>query len=95
MNLLNIEKECMNNYFNGIVENNFLPLITIPTRIVTNTLIDNILYNEFSSEIKSGNLTVGISDHMPQFALIPKKNNAFLPKYHTIYKRRFKDCNMK
>ena len=28
-------------------------------------------YNEFSNETISGNLTVGISDHLPQFALLP------------------------
>ena len=95
MNLLHIEKEPINKYFNSIIEQNFLPLITIPTRIATKTLIDNILYNEYNSEIKSGNITVGISDHMPQFSLIPKKNKVHLPKYHNIYKRNFKDCNVK
>ena len=95
MNLLNMERECINKYLNDIVENNFLPLITLPTRIVSNTLIDNILYNEYSSEIKSGNLTVGISDHMPQFSLIPRKGKAYLPKYHNIYKRKFKYCDTK
>ena len=49
-----------------------MPLITLPTRITTSskTLIDNIFHNEFSNEIISGNLTIGISDHMPQFALL-------------------------
>ena len=50
-----------------------MPLITSPTRIskTSKTLIDNIFYNQFTNEVISGNLTVGISDHMPQFALIP------------------------
>ena len=54
---------------------NFTPLTTYPTRITTKskTLIDNIFFNEFSSDIVSGNLTVGLSDHIPQFALIPNK----------------------
>ena len=58
---------------------NFMPLITLPTRIAKNsrTLIDNIFYNQFQNDIISGNLTVGISDHLPQFALVPgyTKNN--------------------
>ena len=36
------------------------------------TLIDNIFFNEFTGNIASGNLTVGISDYTSQFALIPK-----------------------
>ena len=58
MNLLNVEKEIINSYFNYIIQNNFIPLITIPTRITSKTLIDNIFYNQYNSEIKSGNLTV-------------------------------------
>jgi hypothetical protein len=54
----------------------FTPLITSPTRVTskTKTLIDNIFFNEFCSNIVSGNLS-GISDHMPQFALIPTKTS--------------------
>ena len=76
MNLLQLESNTdIENYFDALTDKNFTPLITSPTRITgkTKTLIDNIFYNEFSSNIVSGNLTVGISDHMPQFALIPNK----------------------
>ena len=50
-----------------------MPLITCPTRFgkTSKTLIDNIFFNQFSPDIISGNLTVGISDHVPQFALVP------------------------
>ena len=85
MNLLQIEKDSINKYFNSIIENNFLPLITIPTRIASKTLIDNILYNEYNSEIKSGNITVGISDHMPQFSLIPKKKKVHFSWVSIVY----------
>ena len=49
-----------------------MPLITRATRIAKSlkTLIDNIFFNEFSNDIINGNLTVGISNHVPQFALI-------------------------
>ena len=57
----------------------FLPLphlyllILQPTRITThsNTLIDNIFSNVIDPDIISGNLTVAISNHLPQFSIIP------------------------
>ena len=68
-----------------------MPLITLPTRITSSskTLIDNILTNEFSSDIVSGNLTVSLSDHIPQFAIIPLKQKNYLPKNHNIKIRDF------
>ena len=75
MNLSQLEsKPEIEDYFHMITEKNFTPLITSQTRITSSakTLIDNILFNEFSSNIISDNLTVGISDHMSRFALIPK-----------------------
>ena len=73
MNLLNLDKDVeIEKYFDLFTSNKFMPLITCPTRIgkTSKTLIDNIFYNQFSNDIKSGNFTVGISDHTPQFALI-------------------------
>ena len=97
MNLLQWENNSdIEHYFDVITGYNFTPLITSPTRITskTKTLIDNILFNEYTSNIVSGNLTVGISDHMPQFALIPdfsknKKSSIistkqFIRKYNKI-----------
>ena len=59
-------------YYDKITENNFMPLITIPTRIMksSKTLIDNILTNRFVEGTVAGNLTVSISDHIPQFCII-------------------------
>ena len=73
MNLLQVESNTdIEHYFDKLTDKHFTPLITSPTRVTskTKTLIDNIFYNEFCSNIVSGNLTVGVSDHMPQFALI-------------------------
>ena len=95
MNLLNIEKKNITNYFDEILTNNFQPVITLPTRIATKTLIDNILYNESSSHFISGNLTVGISDHMPQFSLFPRKHKNYLPKKHNMYVRNFTNYDQK
>ena len=75
MNLLHLEKKTgIAHYFEVITEAKFTALITSPTRITTDTktLIDNLFSNDFSSNIISGNLTVGISDHMPQFALVQR-----------------------
>ena len=60
-------------FFDKLTDANFMPLITLPTRIskTSKTLIDNIYYNQFENDIISGNLTVGIADHLPQFAIIP------------------------
>ena len=72
-----------------------MPLITIPTRITskTKTLIDNILYNNFVPGIKSGNINVSISDHVPQFAIIPLSNKQFIHKKQEIFARNFKYIN--
>ena len=69
-----------------------MPLITLPTRIAktSKTLIDNIFYNQFSNDIISGNLTVGISDHMPQFCIIPTNAYKSKTKSHKIFRRNFK-----
>ena len=85
----------INEYFDSITDNNFMPLITLPTRITSTskTLIDNILHNQFTPNIQSGNLSVSISDHIPQFAIIPIKNKNFLPKKHNIFVRDFKNIN--
>ena len=72
--------------------NFLLPTITVPTRInsCNNTLIDNIFSSEINPDLKSGNITVGISDHLPSFMIIPKNNQHHLPKKHNLYKRNMK-----
>ena len=99
MNLLQIESNTdIELYFDELTDTNFTPLITSPTRVTskTKTLIDNIFFNEFCSNIVSGNLSVGISDHMPQFALIPTKtsniSNQRIPEKR--YGRKYKNINL-
>ena len=76
-----------NKFLDSLAFNWFIPLILQPTRINThsNTLIDNILPNIIDPEIISGNLTVTISDHLPQFAIIP--NLAILQVINLILMR--------
>ena len=62
-----------NEFFDSLAYNSFILLILQLTKITSysNTLIDNIFSNVFDSDIVSGNLTGTISDHLPQFAIIP------------------------
>ena len=62
-----------------IIENNFFPCITLPTRITDNsaTLIDHVMvrvpYKLIQTKVSSGNLINGITDHHSQFVLINTK----------------------
>ena len=74
VNLLNYnEHDQTNKFFDSLASNSFIALILQPTRITShsNTLIDNIFSNVIESDIISGNLTATISDHLPEFAIIP------------------------
>ena len=76
-----------------MMTNFLLPTITIPTKInsTNNTLIDNIFTNDLNPDMKSGNLTIGISDHLPSFMIVPKQNQNHLPKKHNMYTRDTKN----
>ena len=67
----------------------FIPLILQPTRLTshTNTLIDNIFSNVIEPDIRSGNLTATISDHLPQFAIIPNIFGNISGNKYNIYER--------
>ena len=65
------------------------PTISLPTRITPNTktLIDNIFVSRtFKSKCVTGNLTVGISDHLPQFLLFQNNNININPNEEKFYK---------
>ena len=74
VNLLNYnEHNETNEFLDSLASNSFIPLVLQPIRITShsNTLIDNILSNVIDPDLISGNLTDTISDHLPQFAMIP------------------------
>ena len=73
-----------------------MPLITAPTRVASRskTLIDNIFINRYDQNIISGNILVGISDHMPQFALVPETKKPNSEKKSVRLKRSFKNVNL-
>ena len=64
----------VNQFLEKILSKNFIPLITLPTRITekTATLIDNTFTNSYkhNSNCVSGNITSYISCHLPQFLSI-------------------------
>ena len=62
-----------NRFVDSLASNSFIPLILQQTRISShyNTIIDNIFSNVVDPDIKSGNLTATISDHLPQLLIIP------------------------
>ena len=64
--------------------------ITVPTKInpKKNTVIDNIFTNQIHPDMKSGNLTLAISDHLPSFYIIPKDNQNHMPKKQNLYTRK-------
>ena len=74
VNLLNYNEHNQTNRFvDSLSSNSFIPLILQQTRITShyNTIIDNIFSNVIDPDIKSGNLTATISDHLPQLLIIP------------------------
>ena len=73
-NLLNYNNHNpINEFLDFLVSNSFVPYILQPTRLTSQskTLIDNIFSNIISPEVISGNLTLTISDHLPQFMIVP------------------------
>ena len=90
VNLLNCNDHNQTNEFlDSLACNSFIPLLLQPTRITShsNTLIDNIFSNVIDPDIISGNLTATISDHLPQFAIIPNMFGNILGNKSNIYER--------
>ena len=83
------------NFFDAMMSSYLLPTITLPTRINrrNNTVIDNIFTNQYHPDMKTGNLLLGISDHLPSFLIVPKSNQNHLPKKHNIFKRVTKNLD--
>ena len=80
-------------FFDIMMTQFHMPLITVPTRInpKNNTLIDNIFTNDIDPDMISGNLAIGISDHLPSFLVKSKNSQKHMPKKHNIYTRDTKN----
>ena len=78
-----------NEFLDSLSSNFFLPNIVLPTRINGNskTLIDNIFSNITSSDTVSGNVSASISDHLPQFCIVPELLGGSTTNKTNIYER--------
>ena len=90
-NLLNVGAHSDTyDFFDTMMSNFLLPVITIPTKInrVHNSLIDNIFTNHLNPDTKSGNIELSLSDgHLPSFIITPRLNQNHIPKKHNVFKR--------
>ena len=64
----------------------------LPTKInpKKSTVIDNIFTNQIHLDMKSGNLTLAISDHLQSFFLVPRDNQNHIPKKQNLYTSKTK-----
>ena len=75
IDLIDCHDTKVENYINVCLENNFVPCITLPTRITDHsaTLVDHILLKTSSrlmqNKVTAGNLISGLSDHLPNFLI--------------------------
>ena len=78
-----------NEFLDSLTSNSFIPLILQPTRITSHstTPIDNIFSNVIDPDIIPGNLTATISDHLPQFSIIPNMFGNISGNKSKIYER--------
>ena len=78
-----------------MMSNHLLPTITVPTKInkKNSTVIDNIFTNQIHPDMKTGNLSVGMSDHLISFLTVPRDNQNHLPKKNNIFIRSTKNFN--
>ena len=98
VNLLNYnEHNQTNEFLDSLASNSFIPLILKSTRITShsNTLVDNIFSNVIDPDIISGNSTATISDHQPQFAIIPNMFGNILGNKSNIYERDWSKFDQK
>ena len=98
LNLIkHVHKTGVNQFLEIVLSNNFMPQITLPTRVAQKsaTIIDNILINHYEYKCISGDITSFISDHLPQYIIFEnfKENNITKNDNQTAF-RDFKNFNM-
>ena len=73
----------------SLASKSFVPVISQPTRRTShsNTLTDNMFSNVIDPDVISGNLTATISDHMPQFSIIPNMFGNIPGNKSNVYER--------
>ena len=86
----------VNQFPEKILFNNFIPQITLPTRITEKTaLTDNIFTNSYkhNSNCVSCHITTYISDHLPQILIIENLKQPSLKQNLPISFRDYKNFN--
>ena len=80
-----------NDFLDSLASNKCISFILQPTRIISHssTLIDNISSNVVDPDIISGHSTATISDHLPQFAIIPNMFGNTTSNKSNIYGNMF------
>ena len=78
-----------NEFLDSLASSSFIPLTLQPIRITShsNTFIDNIFSNVIEPDIIPGNLTANISDHLPQFSIVPNMFGNISGNKSNIYER--------
>ena len=86
LNLIKYSKTTGINQFPKIIfSHNFMPQITLPTRVTgrTATLTCNTLINSYKNKCTSVNITTSVSNHLPQFLIIKNfKGKTYKIKNH-------------
>lgn len=87
------------NFINMMISENFIPHITCPTRISseTETIIDNIFVSQtvenMNERTTSGNLLTDISDHLPNFLIYGEQKKK--KQYERPFVRIYSDKNIR
>ena len=90
VNLLNYNEHNQTyEFLDSLASNSFIPLIFQSTGITnhSNSVIDKTFSHVIDPDIISGNLTVIISDHLPQFSIIPNMFRNIPGNKSNIYER--------
>ena len=74
-----------NHLLDILLSTNFIPQITLPTRVSKTiaTLTNNIFMNNFEHKCLSANIATSVFDHLPQFTII--ENAKDIPLNKTNY----------
>ena len=101
MNLIDEERDDVNTYLNNLFDKNFIPCITLPTRITYHsaTLIDHIFIKcpkkLIQNKCSSGNLITDLSDHLANFTIFDIKTPTIKdrPYIRLFTKKRIESFN--
>ena len=86
IDFLKKDNDGVNLYYNKMTSHYFAPYVLKPSRLISNTLIDNIFINSVEYLSHSGYLTIQIADNLFQFIFFKD----LLHKKFKLYERNLK-----